>query len=41
VVPMAAMVRLIIGLAAPMFYDLITDRFPIFMPCGVGDDMGD
>jgi hypothetical protein len=41
VVPMAAMVRLIIGLAAPMFYDLITDRFPIFMLRGVGNDVDD
>jgi hypothetical protein len=38
---MAATVRLAIGLAAPMAHDLITDRHPIFMLCGVSNDMRD
>jgi hypothetical protein len=41
VVPMAALVRLAIGLAAPMAHDLITDRHPIFVLRGGGNDMGD
>lgn len=40
-VPMAALVRLTIGLAAPMADDLITDRHPIFMLRGGGNDMRD
>ena len=40
-VPMAATVRLRAGLAAPIPYDLITDRRSIFMHRGVGNDMGD
>ena len=38
---MAATVRLRAGLAAPIPYDLITDRRSIFMHRGVGNDMGD
>jgi hypothetical protein len=38
---MAATVRLRIGLAAPIPYDLISDRHPIFILRGVGNDMGD
>lgn len=40
-VPTAATVRLAIGLAAPMAHDLITDRHPIFMHRGGGNDMRD